>query len=418
MFNARRAAALRAGDHLTVDDAQGLRLVATATRRTWTYRFKSPVDGRMRQMKLGEWPSMPLTAALIEWEAARKARATGVDPSAQRKAERAATAAAAVSAGYSVRALCNEFVTAYVGTVAAGTSTEVARLFDRELGGLENEQAVDLTRTQAFDLLHSMRSRPVVARRLRQALGSAWDRALDSGRLPPDTPNWWRLVLRGKLPSKGKQIGGKSTGVSKRVLNDRELAVLIPWLSNFPENTRDALTLYLWTCCRGAEIVAMERREITREADGVWWTVPRGKLKMRRNPLTVDLRVPLVGRALEVVERRLAATSGRWLFPSKKKGAHVAQDAVGSATYHHMPYSQARPLVTRPRLPVTHWAPHDLRRTGRTMLSALGCPAEIGEAILGHMPAGVQGVYDRHAYEPERRLWLTRLSERLESLVG
>jgi len=32
---------------------------------------------------------------------------------------------------------------------------------------------------------------------------------------------------------------------------------------------------------------------------------------------------------------------------------------------------------------VPKWAPHDLRRTGRTMLAALGCPTEVGEAILG-----------------------------------
>lgn len=417
MFNTRQAASLAAGNHLTIDGALGLRLVATAERRTWTYRFKSPVDGRMRQIALGHWPAMPLAAALAAWERARTQRTAGVDPAVQRKADRAAVGALAARAGYTVAVLCGEFTAAYAGTVAVDTSDEVARLFRSELTSIENLLAVDVTRVHAFDLLQRMRARPVVARRLRQALGAAWDRALDAGRLPPETPNWWRLVLRGKLPSLGKQIGRVPVGVHKRVLDDAELRVLIPWLQNFPANTRDALTLYLWTCCRGAEIVAMERSEITREPDGVWWTVPRDKLKMKRNPRTTDLRVPLVGRALALVERRLAEVPGRWVFPSLRGVSHIAQDAIGCAVYHHMSYSQARPLMTRPRLPVTHWAPHDLRRTGRTMLSALGCPAEVAEAILGHIAPGVQGLYDRHQYGPERRVWLTALAERLESLA-
>ena len=44
------------------------------------------------------------------------------------------------------------------------------------------------------------------------------------------------------------------------------------------------------------------------------------------------------------------------------------------------------------------------------------CPNEIAEAILGHVQPGIVGVYNRHHYDAERLLWLTRLSERLEGL--
>jgi hypothetical protein len=67
-FEARAAKALKAGDHLTFKEAPGLRLVATATRRTWTYRYKSPLDGRMRQVRVGGWPGMSAAAAVVEWE--------------------------------------------------------------------------------------------------------------------------------------------------------------------------------------------------------------------------------------------------------------------------------------------------------------------------------------------------------------
>lgn len=52
------------------------------------------------------------------------------------------------------------------------------------------------------------------------------------------------------------------------------------------------------------------------------------------------------------------------------------------------------------------------------MLAALGCPSEVAEAILGHVAPGVVGIYNRHDYLDERRVWLTRLSGHLETLCG
>lgn len=79
----------------------------------------------------------------------------------------------------------------------------------------------------------------------------------------------------------------------------------MPRLGNFSELVRDVLTLYLWICARGAEILAMEVSEISHEADGWWWTYPERKTKNARFTHATDQRVPLVGRALVVVQRRL-----------------------------------------------------------------------------------------------------------------
>lgn len=161
----------------------------------------------------------------------------------------------------------------------------------------------------------------------------------------------------------------------------------------------------------------MQAGELTDEADGLWWTLPAAKRKTRRSATATDLRVPLVGRAEAVVRRRLEAAAGDWLFPGRVAD-HIAQKVLGVAVWSHMPGCALRPDWVRPRLPVADWAPHDLRRTARTMLGALGCPAEVAEAILGHALPGVLGTYNRHGYDAERRAWLTRLAERLEQLGG
>lgn len=419
MFDVRRARALGPGDLLTVDGAPGLRLMASASLRTWTYRYKSPADGRMRQVRLGHWPAMGFPAALAAWERLRALRDAGADPAADKRQRRAQVAAEGRAGRYTVRRACDEYLQAYRSAVTPKTYAEADRLLAGELLALQDRPAASITRADAFDLLEAMRSRPVVATRLRQLLGAVWDRALDAGRLAPEVPNWWRLVLRGKLPSRGKMVAGQPAGTGRRTLDGAEVTQLLRWLPNFSRDVDDALTLYLWTCCRGAEIVGLQRDDITDEPDGLWCTIPRARLKMRRNPLTTDLRVPLVGRALAVVQRRLQATDKAWLFPSPGgRDGHIQQKAVGVAVWSHMPYAGTRPDWVRPRLPVTHWAPHDLRRTGRTLLAALGCPSDVAEAILGHMPPGIQAIYNRHHYDGERRLWLTKLADRLERLGG
>jgi integrase len=417
MFDARAAKALQSGQHIVIEAAPGLRLVASASARAWVYRYRSPVDGRMRQIRIGRWPQTGLPAALAAWERLKQERDAGADPAAEKRQRRQDASAQARQATYTVRRACDEYLQRYRATVTPKTYTEAERLLLLELGAIEDRPAAGITRADAFDLLDGMRDRPVLAGRVRQLMGAVWDRALDAGRIAPDVPNWWRLVLRGKLPSRGKIVGGEHQGEAKRVLSEGELQLLLPWMPNFSRDVEDALTLTLWTCCRGAEIVAAERAEITDEPDGLWWTVPKAKLKMRRNPLTVDLRVPLIGRAAALVRRRLEASRGSMLFPSRGASGHIEQKALGVAVWTHMPRCDLRPEWVRPRLPVAAWAPHDLRRTGRTLLASMGCPAEIAEAILGHLLPGVQGVYDRYGYDAERRLWLTRLADRLEQLA-
>lgn len=65
MFDAREAKLLASGAHLTIDGHPGLRLEASTKGRAWTYRYKSPLDGRMRQVQLGQWPGMPFAQGMV-----------------------------------------------------------------------------------------------------------------------------------------------------------------------------------------------------------------------------------------------------------------------------------------------------------------------------------------------------------------
>jgi len=423
-FDARAAKLLEPGRHLTIDGYPGLRLEATATVRTWIYRFKSPVDGLMKQKKIGRWPAMSIAAAVVEWEILRQKRDAGVDVALEAKKERQVALVAAAAAREKAKGLltvadvCGLYHAGHIKLHRAEKGQdEIKRVFNTMLGDLADKPAEAITRADAFALIESFAHIPVQAQILRRELGAAWDYCHDAGKLAENVPNWWRKILRGKLKSKGKAINGKKNGVKKRVLSPKEAGELIPWLPNFSRDVDDFLTLYLWTCARGAEIGAIEAEEISEEEDGLWWTVPKEKTKNMKRAEATDFRVPLVGRAEKIIRRRLDAYPSGYLFPSYGKSGHWEQKSVQTRVYYHQPYSETAPQRSRVRLKVTHWAPHDLRRTSRTFLASLGCPREVGEVILGHMLEGVEGDYNRYAYDKERREWLQRLSEYLEELA-
>lgn len=424
-FDARAAKLLQPGAHLTIDGCPGLRLEASATRRAWTYRYKSPIDGRMRQIRLGLWPALTFHSAAAEWERLRGVRDGGADPALIRREKRQSDQALRLvklerqrGQGYTVRRLVDDYLSGHIERHRKDKgATEVRRMFDNMLGDLASAPAAEVSRAQAFDLLEAWQRAPVQAAKLRAELGAAWDYALDAGRLPETAPNWWRQIMRGRLRSRGKSIEGKPIGTAKRVLSAAEAGELIRWLPNFSRNVADVLTVYLWTLARGAEIVAMEREEILEDGGTLWWTIPKAKTKNARHDGATDLRVPLMGRAEEVVRRRMQLVAKGWIFPSVGKSGHIEQKAVQTAVHWHQPYCNVRGEQTRPRLTVTHWAPHDLRRTGRTMLTGLKCPEDVAEAVLGHMQPGVKGVYNLHRYDDERRTWLLRLDQHLEGLA-
>lgn len=421
-FDARAAKLLKPGEHMTIADHPGLRLECTVTRRTWIYRYKSPVDGRMKQTKIGAWPAMSPAAAIVEWEKLRAARDSGRDVAAEKRMARASARSASGGSlpqegPYTVRVLCRDYLVGHIERARAMKGAkEIRRMFDTMLAPIDDLLPAQVTRSVAFDLLNSYAHIPVQAGKLRSELGAAWDYGLDSGKLSEDTPNWWRQIMRGRLRSNGKKVAGRSIGEVKRVLNEQEVGELIRWLPNFSRIVHDALVMYLWTGTRGAEIASIEAAEIRDEDDGLWWTIPKEKTKNAKRPGATDLRVPLFGRAEQVVRRRLAVAGEGYLFPSRA-GGPIEQKVIQVAVFYHQPYSKTRPESDRPRLTVTQWSPHDLRRTVRTLLASMDCPNDVAESILGHMQPGVQGVYNRHTYDRQRAEWLRRLSVRLEKLA-
>jgi integrase len=66
---------------------------------------------------------------------------------------------------------------------------------------------------------------------------------------------------------------------------------------------------------------------------------------------------------------------------------------------------------------VSGWRIHDLRRSARSLMSRAGVRPDVAERVMGHAIAGVEGVYDRHAYRDEKADALRRLAGLIDGIV-
>ncbi len=63
------------------------------------------------------------------------------------------------------------------------------------------------------------------------------------------------------------------------------------------------------------------------------------------------------------------------------------------------------------------WRFHDLRRTCRTGMAALGVPEIVGERVLNHSPRGLSKIYNVYEYQDEKRDALARWAQRVQDIV-
>jgi integrase len=81
-------------------------------------------------------------------------------------------------------------------------------------------------------------------------------------------------------------------------------------------------------------------------------------------------------------------------------------------------YSKAKSRMDELMGPdVADWRLHDLRRSVRTGLSALGVQDRIAELTIGHKPQGLQKIYDQHSFLDERRDALRRWERHLLGVI-
>jgi len=199
----------------------------------------------------------------------------------------------------------------------------------------------------------------------------------------------------------------------------KELADKLPH-AGLLKRTEIAMWIMLSCCCRIGEIVKARWEHVDFEART--WTIPKENAKNK-----VTHTVYLSDFALSYF-RQLQELSNRsaWCYPDASDTTHVCIKSTTKQIRDRQLTAQGRkPMANRTKrcdaliLAGGDWVPHDLRRTGATMLQMLGVTPEIIEKVLNHVePDKLRRTYQTYDYADEKREAWRLLGERLSLILN
>lgn len=355
-----------------------------------------------KRIRFGTYPETSLAAARSAAVIARAKVAQGLDPLAERDEQRNAARAAADEARRAPTV--TEFAAEYIERWAK----------PRKRSWRQDQDKID---RDVLPVLGRMKVRDVTRRDVVALL----DRITDRG--APVQANLVLAVLRKMFAfavARDVLDENPAAGIPKpspskareRSLNDDELRAFLPALDTAPMTltTRAGLLMILLTGQRPGEVAGMRWDEL--DLPAALWHLPSDRTKNARAHT-----VPLSRAALAILdELRASATSAQFVLPSPKAGQAINDEAFGYALRHVRRPTAAHPAGRLAGL--AHFTPHDLRRTCRTGLAALGIDYVTGERVLNHtLPgAAVHAVYNRHDYIPQMRAALEAWAAHLQAL--
>jgi len=190
-----------------------------------------------------------------------------------------------------------------------------------------------------------------------------------------------------------------------RVLTDDETRAV--WQAAEKAGNYGAIIrLALLTAQRREKLATMRWDHIK---DGVW-TVPA---EARSKGTGGDLALPPA--AVAILEAMPRMQGNPYVFAGRTKGSHF--DGFGKAK---IAFDKALPKLKTAdggESEIPNWTVHDLRRTARSLMARAGVRPDIAERVLGHVLAGVEGVYDRHRYDDEKAEALASLAGVIEAIL-
>ena len=230
------------------------------------------------------------------------------------------------------------------------------------------------------------------------------------------------------------KIGGKDTE-RDRVLSEDEIKALWRQLpkAGMSDSAVTAVWLALATCCRIGELMAARWEHIDFE-QLTWWIPAENSKNGRAHTVNLSAFAFEQFRTLKgIAEEGEAKARSKnpnikpvpWVYPNRHNSGPVCPKTVTKQLGDRQRPGMT-PMKGRAKAELAdtlvliggRWGPHDLRRTGATMMVALGVLPEVAERCLNHTEQNrVKRTYQRHSYENEMREAWRLLGDRLDLLL-
>ena len=377
-------------------DSGGMYLqVSPAGTKRWFLKYR--VGGKEKQLALGGYPDMSLTAARKAREAAKLNKSEGRDPIQLRKVEKL-KATTPEADTFKVTAL--EWYEVKLSSWSSHYAIREKRNLEKDL--FPHFGARRIGDIQPIELLAAVRQVEErgaldVAHRVLTTAGQVWRYAVATGRATRDIS----ADIKGALtPHHGKHFAA--------ITNPVKLGELIRVIRNYQGGpiVRAALQLAPMLFQRPGELRAAAWAEF--DLDAALWTIPAARMKRR-----VDGKkngdphlVPLPTQAVEILRKLHPLTGhGTLLFPGERSHDRPISDNTLRAALLTLGYGPDKQSV------------HGFRATARTMLAEIhDVDSLVIEAQLAHAVKDANGrSYNRTTYLKHRanmmQLWANYLDK-------
>lgn len=422
---------------------------------TFWYRYRQ--GKKSKDAPCGTWPRDSLQKIRLRRDAVRELVRSGIDPAVQREVSRLKQIEADQAALAAIDCQRIESLT-------------VSDLFDdwQENGVRRKDNNAELCRSFRADILPCIGDRHVkeiAESDLRKLLKKAVDRGANRTAVvlrnnlvqmfawAEKRPPWRKLLAEGNpaelvdiqniVPNSYDMQNPRSRVLSQKEI--RELHEVIDSLKEQYTNAENRRTachpisdmteisfwLMLSTLCRVGEL-SMARWEHVDLTKGEWF-IPRDNVKGRTGDFTVFLSDFAQAQFVRLYE---ISGSSEWCFPASHKSGHICVKSISKQVgdrqimfKKNREGGERRPMMHRAKagnsLVLANgkngaWTPHDLRRTGATMMQGLGVQLDVIDRCQNHVLVGskVRRHYLHHDYAKEKREAWQQLGNALTSILS
>ncbi|MCF7989192.1 MAG: integrase arm-type DNA-binding domain-containing protein [Thiohalocapsa sp.] len=369
-------------------DERGLYLEVSPSGGKW-WRLKYRFEGKEKRLSLGVYPDVGLKDARARRDSARRLLSEGVDPSANRKAQRSASSDHAAN---SFEVVAREWFERYSPNWVPSHGSRIIRRLERDIfPWIGRKPIADLTAPQVLEAVRRIEERGALetAHRALQNCGQVFRFAVATGRAERDPTT----DLRGALPP-------VKPGHFSAVTDPAQVGAILRAIDSYRGTVpvKCALRLAPLVFVRPGELRQAQWTDI--DIDGAEWHYTVTKTN------TPHL-VPLSRQAVDLLREVEPLTGeGRYVFPSARSADRPMSDNAILAAMRRMGIEKSE------------MTGHGFRAMARTILDeVLGFRPDYIEHQLAHSVRDPNGrAYNRTAHLAERRKMMQAWADYLDEL--
>ncbi len=374
-----------------LSDGGGLYLFLSPSGGKW-WRFDYRFDKKRKTLALGVYPDVGLKDARIRRDTARKQLADGIDPSNQRKAEKAARAVAGAN---TFEVVAREWHAQRAKALAQTTLDGIMMRMNKHLfPWLGQRPVVSIVAPELLTVLRRAEANDLgdTPRRLRQYCGQIFRYAIATGRAERDPAADLRGALKPHKPTHHAAI-----------VEPRAVGALLRAIDSYSGEpvTKAALRIAPLVFVRPGELRRAEWSEIDFEA--AVWRIPAARMKMRDTHI-----VPLSRQAIAILRDLQPITSRScYIFPSIRSARRPMSENTITGALRRLGYSK------------DEMTGHGFRSIASTLLNEQGWNRDAVERQLAHSERdGVRAAYNRAEHLPERVRMMQEWADYLYGLIN